>query len=260
MKNKVFIAFAFVLVISSTAFATNVVEFVAEKVDFMIFVNGDEKQFENPIVIIDNRTYLPVREVAEALNMGVYWDGSDGKVMISDYDSRSAFDELTTVTYPEIEIKYGARNNFSKDCAAFPKSVIRFCESYIYIVVKSEEDNYYFYLYEKETGEWVSRAIFNSRITYTLALLNDKIKIGETTVEDIEQITPAFYDMPFSQIDGPIVRRVWTNDGYEVIIRFSTDTRVAEEVFIESDVDYPIVFNHLIQIDKDKITNWGMNE
>jgi len=47
-----------------------------------IVINGKVKQIDSPAVIVDGRTYLPVRAIAEAMGALVLWDGSDRRVEI----------------------------------------------------------------------------------------------------------------------------------------------------------------------------------
>ena len=48
---------------------------LARIVPFKVFANGIEKTFEQPIVIIEERTYIPLREAAETLGVDVNWHG-----------------------------------------------------------------------------------------------------------------------------------------------------------------------------------------
>ncbi len=47
-----------------------------------IVINGQAKQIDAPAVIVNGRTYLPVRAIAEAMGALVLWDGSDRRVEI----------------------------------------------------------------------------------------------------------------------------------------------------------------------------------
>lgn len=51
--------------------------------DNIFFVNGEQKQLDTPAVIIDNRTMIPVRAVAEALGAQVVWSAPTKTVEIS---------------------------------------------------------------------------------------------------------------------------------------------------------------------------------
>ena len=59
----------------------------AEIVSFKVVVNGISKTFENDIVTINNRTYVPLREVAETLDMNVTWNEENQIIDIVSFPS-----------------------------------------------------------------------------------------------------------------------------------------------------------------------------
>lgn len=82
MKKKIVIVVPLILIaLTLLVFAQQ--ELMAKIVNFDIYVNSEQKQFENPIVVIDGRTYIPLREVAETLGMDVEWNESDRSISIS---------------------------------------------------------------------------------------------------------------------------------------------------------------------------------
>lgn len=60
------------------------IAFEAEAVDFKIKVNDDYVDIKNPIIAFDDRTYLPLRELSELLDLYVVWDNDSKTVEISD--------------------------------------------------------------------------------------------------------------------------------------------------------------------------------
>ena len=58
-----------------TAFATSTGLFTAQQATFDIYVKGEKFVSENPPVVIEGRTYLALRDTAEALGIEVYWNG-----------------------------------------------------------------------------------------------------------------------------------------------------------------------------------------
>jgi hypothetical protein len=87
MKNKLTIC-GFIMVIALTALititsASNTGSLSAYVAQFKIVVNGGEQTFENPIVTINDRTYIPLREIGEVLGMNVEWDGENQKIIIN---------------------------------------------------------------------------------------------------------------------------------------------------------------------------------
>jgi len=58
-------------------------QFIATQVDYRIFLNGEEKQFTMPIVVIDNRTYVPLREVSENFGWRVAWNEEERSIRLN---------------------------------------------------------------------------------------------------------------------------------------------------------------------------------
>ncbi|MCL2456328.1 MAG: WG repeat-containing protein [Defluviitaleaceae bacterium] len=84
MKGKLtvsgIIAAIVLITIVSASSSEPLTAYVAQ---FGVFVNGEEKVFENPIVTIDNRTYIPLREIGEILGIDVEWDGENRRIIIN---------------------------------------------------------------------------------------------------------------------------------------------------------------------------------
>jgi len=105
---------------TTVAFADNINQLIANVVQFKVVVNGDEKQFVQPIVTIDDRTYIPLRELSETLGMEVNWDAESQTItigaMLDDYDKDCdnwrIFDE--NGLYGQSGSKYGYMDNNGK--------------------------------------------------------------------------------------------------------------------------------------------------
>ena len=67
-----------------TAFAVSTELFTAQQATFDIYVEGEKFVSENPPVVIEGRTYLALRDTAEALNIEVGWNGDERKVEIGE--------------------------------------------------------------------------------------------------------------------------------------------------------------------------------
>lgn len=64
-----------------TAFAGyNVGECNANIVDFDISLNGKKVEFSMPVVTIDDRTYLPLREICNTLGVSINWVEEESKI------------------------------------------------------------------------------------------------------------------------------------------------------------------------------------
>ena len=57
-------------------------QYNAEGVSYKITVDGAEKKFSNPIVAINDRTYLPIRELAEMLGYDIEWKEEEQLIQI----------------------------------------------------------------------------------------------------------------------------------------------------------------------------------
>lgn len=61
-----------------------------EQADFQFTLNGTDVQFELPVVTINDRTYLPLRELCGKLGITINWIGDDNKIeMITKTDETS---------------------------------------------------------------------------------------------------------------------------------------------------------------------------
>lgn len=69
------------------------------------FLNGNQKELDVPALIVDNRTMIPVRFVAESLNCKVEWDDATRTVVIaSPEDSSNAV--IDKITVKELDDTY----------------------------------------------------------------------------------------------------------------------------------------------------------
>lgn len=57
--------------------------FEAKKVDFDILIHGRQEKFDLPITVINDNTYVPLRELCVKLKMDLDWDGYDKVIYIS---------------------------------------------------------------------------------------------------------------------------------------------------------------------------------
>ncbi len=71
-----------------------------------VAVNGEQIQFKNgeEPAIINDRTYVPAKYVAEALGATVNWDGKNNTVNITDSDDSKAVSDTPTISSDETPI------------------------------------------------------------------------------------------------------------------------------------------------------------
>lgn len=78
-KTIMFIIFMFTILTTAVFAAQN---WTAYEVGFKIFLNNVQKNFKNPIVAINDNTYIPLREVSEQLGINVDWDAQTSSVYL----------------------------------------------------------------------------------------------------------------------------------------------------------------------------------
>lgn len=73
MKKKALILLPLIVLLTVVVFADNISQLLAYIVPYKVIVNGEEKKFDSPVVTINDRTYIPLREAGETLGMDVEW-------------------------------------------------------------------------------------------------------------------------------------------------------------------------------------------
>jgi len=68
--------------ISVTAIAANIEVFQAQKATFDVFVNGKKFESKNPTIVVEGRTYLPLKETGDVLGVNVQWNNDLRRVEI----------------------------------------------------------------------------------------------------------------------------------------------------------------------------------
>lgn len=87
MKKRVFvIILAMCLICSSLAFAQEGVLFDVIKYDFKLFWNGNELEFDSPVLLVNGQTYVPLRDMAEETGMDVNWNGDTREIRMTEAD------------------------------------------------------------------------------------------------------------------------------------------------------------------------------
>lgn len=128
MKKLILGVLACVL-ITGTAFAVSNPDLVLEAVNYKIIADGEEIDFENPVVTINGNAYIPLREAAENAGMTVEWDegsetinivsGSDQEALaLSPYQEDGLWGYMDCRGNVVVEPKYYSANNFSEGLAS----------------------------------------------------------------------------------------------------------------------------------------------
>ena len=86
MKNKLSFITGFItsaiIFTSITVFAEDSNIFTAMKATFSIVVDGENFESENPVVAINGRTYLPLKETGDVLGVDVKWNAEKDKLKL----------------------------------------------------------------------------------------------------------------------------------------------------------------------------------
>jgi len=79
-----------------TAFAGYTIgeRLTANVVDFSITLDGEDVEFDLPIVAIENRTYLPLRELCDMLGVEINWIEDERRIEMSTLDNELTLDDF----------------------------------------------------------------------------------------------------------------------------------------------------------------------
>ena len=86
-RSLVLVAVAVILITSTVSYSLGKNQFIADKANFKILLDGSEFETVKPLVTIDGTTYLPLREIGNALNTKVIWNGEKRQVEIGEIGS-----------------------------------------------------------------------------------------------------------------------------------------------------------------------------
>lgn len=105
MKKTVFIIILICLLFSSGVVASNVVrEYLAKETDFMIEIDGKIQDFELPVVLINDHTYIALRQLCERIGYKVDWIEEERKIQLSNGEESEKGD---IISQKETALKIG---------------------------------------------------------------------------------------------------------------------------------------------------------
>lgn len=81
-------------VMNITTYAVEKNEFIAQKAEYQVMIEGNELETDKPIVIINGTTYLPLTSLSEALGMKVNWNSEKGCIEI---EQKNIAEEVNTM-------------------------------------------------------------------------------------------------------------------------------------------------------------------
>lgn len=83
LKKTTFISIVILTLVTLIIFAENIAQYTAYEYGAKILVDGKETNFTMPVVLINDRTYIPLRETAENLDINVEWLGEENKILLN---------------------------------------------------------------------------------------------------------------------------------------------------------------------------------
>lgn len=174
----------------------------AKEVDYTIQINSVKQELNNPVVCIHDRTYLPLRELAELLNLYVVWDEETQMIKISDIGFVADGDNTPIVLSGAEEVAYPS--NFRVQINGYIKDL----ENPLYII----RDRAYLPL--RELAELSGMDVDWLAESKTVSITYDRLK------EDMEQeLIPFEKDgyYGYANADGTIV----VEAKYKIALPFS---------------------------------------
>ena len=87
MKKIIIFCIIAIIILTTLVSANTFEQLTAYIANFRVFIDNEEKEFENPIVTINGRTYIPLRELGEVFGMNVEWCEKSQSIFISDLEN-----------------------------------------------------------------------------------------------------------------------------------------------------------------------------
>ena len=153
----------------------------AQKVDFSIYLNHIKTAFRDPVYLLNDRTYVPLRELSEKQDFEVVWDGEQSSIDL--------IKEEKEETYPEVrEQMKEILSKLDADCL---KTVQQLMElesgdsiEKVFEVMggPGEEAGYGFIIYKYKLNSEISAEVFaylenNKETLYGIQIILDKDSI-----------------------------------------------------------------------------------
>lgn len=138
---------------SVTALAVNSDIFTAQKATFDVYVEGQKFESENPAIVVEGRSYLPLKATGEALGVNVDWNEEQRRVEIGKKEvalvKQGKKDILSFSDVKSNTLNVGARLNTS-EYLIVQENVIYIYGAVFADYLSSEEGKYYINLPGRE--------------------------------------------------------------------------------------------------------------
>ena len=144
--KKLFVLFTCIIVLMITAVSVHA---FINKNPIMI-IGTEESEFDNPIYVINDRTYVPIRELCDKLGIPILWNSENRQITMDinnkkvPYDQTEANADLTNGVIPDADTAKSVAKTILESCMGKP--------------VEYKEGDYEFYLtvdFSNEQNSWV---------------------------------------------------------------------------------------------------------
>lgn len=144
--KKLFILLTCIVVLTITAISVHAFINIKQT----LIIGTKEVEFDNPIYVINDRTYVPIRELCDKLGIPILWNSKNGQIKVDinnkkiPYDQTEANTDLTNGVIPNAETAKSVAKTILESCMGKP--------------VEYKEGDYEFYLtvdFSKEQNSWV---------------------------------------------------------------------------------------------------------
>ncbi len=121
MKNKILLLLTFILLIIGCAVNVNAADSIVMHIDDPVMqVDGQDVNIDNngtTPVIVNGRTMLPVRAIAETLGLNVEWDQNERAVTITKLPENNKKEDMEKSADKKILVAYYSAQNHTKGVA-----------------------------------------------------------------------------------------------------------------------------------------------
>ena len=285
MKTKGIICFivAVILTLTSVVVVANADALTALVEDFELYIKRRKVELIQPIVTIDGRSFLPMRELANLLEYDVQWNEEKEEIgLLKKIQTISAIKKDITETFTKEELKelnrIGASSIYGEELSCgslylgnfwlFGIEYFNRANGYLYTVLKSDTDHYLVHLFPvdrsisdyADTGSATSGTTVSITSWYAKDLKSSKdfesLEIEKSTLSDVKKIDPylsldvAAYGM--GAIPPPRTTHR-TFDGKVIYIEYGRPYRTSVSKITVRDIEEDLLYFCLTPEDREVI-------
>jgi len=154
-------------------------EYILHTAEFKLYLNGSEYTDQEPILVHEGRTYIPLRAFAEKLGLSLNWNNNDKRVEVNgvNYNINSLSLPDSTpfgegeITIDGVKVKYGKDTSLSTDFVEVENKKY-ISEAYVFQSIATNGKAYMFQRDSKVTDDFCI-----SQDLYLKEIISDEIVI-----------------------------------------------------------------------------------